>query len=101
MEVFRRLTRAVREGRQLELLYWTASRDQTCTRVVDPYHLATINGTWYLVAYCHLREEVLLFVPARIRRLHETGVKVQRPADFRIAEYLDVGFAPCAARAPR
>ena len=51
-ERFRRLIRAVRDGRQLELLYWTASRDETNRRVVDPYHLTAVDGDWFLVAYC-------------------------------------------------
>jgi predicted DNA-binding transcriptional regulator YafY len=55
-KVFRRLVQAIREGRQLELVYWTASRDQTNRRLVDPYHLASVQGEWYLVANCHLRE---------------------------------------------
>jgi predicted DNA-binding transcriptional regulator YafY len=89
---FRQVARAVRVGRQLELLYWTASRDETSRRVVDPYHLTSVEGTWYLVAYCHLREEVRMFVPARIRSLHETGGRFERPADFRIEAYLDGSF---------
>src|SRR2546428_1822252 len=32
---FRQLTSAARRCRQLELVYWTASRDETCHRVVD------------------------------------------------------------------
>jgi len=89
---FRRLLRAVQRGRQLELLYWSASRDETLRRIVDPYHLASVEGDWYLVAHCHLREDVRMFAPARIRELRETGETFDRPADFRIADYLDVGF---------
>jgi predicted DNA-binding transcriptional regulator YafY len=89
---FRHLLRAVQRGRQLELLYWSASRDDTLCRIVDPYHLASVEGDWYLVAHCHLREEVRMFAPARIRELKETGETFDRPADFRIADYLDVGF---------
>jgi predicted DNA-binding transcriptional regulator YafY len=92
VERFRQLARATREGRQLDLVYWTASRDDTCRRVVDPYHLASIDGDWFLVAYCHLREEVRMFAPGRIRSLCETGERFERPADFRIADYLDAGF---------
>src|SRR5207249_5869433 len=72
-ERFRQLVRAVRDGRQLELLYWTASRDETNRRVVDPYHLTAVDGDWFLVAYCHLREDTRLFAPGRIRELRETG----------------------------
>jgi predicted DNA-binding transcriptional regulator YafY len=89
---FRMLARAVREGRQLELTYWAASRDATSRRVVDPYHLVSVEGDWYLVAYCHLREEVRMFAPGRIRAVRETGERFERPADFRIGAYLDATF---------
>ena len=89
---FRRVARAVREGRRLELVYWTASRDTECKRVVDPYHLTSVSGDWYLIAYCHLREDIRMFVPARMRSVRETGERFERPADFRIDEYLDGSF---------
>ncbi len=46
---FAQLDRAIRDGRQLELLYWTASRNETTRRVVDPYGLASVDGDWYLI----------------------------------------------------
>ena len=39
----------------------------------DPYYLTVIDGDWFLVGYCHLREVVLMFAPARIRELREAG----------------------------
>jgi len=97
---FRELARAVREGQQLELVYWTASRDETCHRIVDPYHLAGLNGDWYLIAYCHLREDVRMFAPSRIRSLRITGEQFERPADFRIAGYLDASFGAVRGSGP-
>jgi predicted DNA-binding transcriptional regulator YafY len=99
-ETFRRLARAVREGRQLELVYWTASRDAEGRRVVDPYHLTSASGDWYLIAYCHLREEVRMFAPGRIRSLRETGVRFERPATFEIGEYLDGSFRAMRGEGP-
>jgi predicted DNA-binding transcriptional regulator YafY len=89
---FRRLMRAVQQGRRLELVYWSASRDEETKRVVDPYHLTCAGGEWYLVGYCHLREGVRMFAPGRVRSLRETGEVFERPADFRIEEYLDGSF---------
>lgn len=100
LERFTALDRAIRDGRQLELLYWTASRDETCRRVVDPYHLASVEGDWYLIGYCHLREEVRMFSPARIKEVRETEVRFERPADFRIADYLDAGFRAIRGTGP-
>jgi proteasome accessory factor B len=99
-ERFRQLARATREGRQLELVYWTASRDDTCRRGVDPYHLASIEGDWFLVGYCHLREAIRTFAPGRLRSLRETGERFDRPADFRIADYLDAGFRSVRGSGP-
>lgn len=83
---------AIRQCRRLKIVYWTASRNQTTRRVVDPYHLAAIDGDWYLVAYCHRREEVLMFSPQRICELQETDETFAPDPDFRINDYLDVGF---------
>ena len=97
---FDRLSQASRDSRQLEIVYWTPSRNETCCRVVDPYHLASIDGDWFLVAYCHLREDVRMFSPGRIRELHETGKTFARPADFHINDYLDVGFRKMRGSGP-
>ncbi|HEV3261346.1 MAG TPA: WYL domain-containing protein [Gemmataceae bacterium] len=63
---FRQLPAAARRGRQLELVYWSVSRDGTCYRVVDPYHLVSVDGHWYLIGYCYLREDMRMFVSGRI-----------------------------------
>jgi len=90
----------VRDGRQLELLYWTASRDETNRRVVDPYHLTAVDGDWFLVAYCHLREDTRLFAPGRISELRETGERFERPADFCIEDFLAPRFRKVRGSGP-
>jgi predicted DNA-binding transcriptional regulator YafY len=97
---FGKLHQAVADRRQLELVYWTASRDETSRRIVDPYHLASIDGDWFLIGYCHLREDVRMFAPSRIRSLRETGASFEPPLDFRVAEYLDVGFRKLRGAGP-
>ena len=92
LRIFRRVAQAVQQCRQLELVYWTASRDEVCKRVVDPYHLTSLLGDWYLVAYCHLREEIRMFAPGRIRSVRQTGERFVRPASFQIGDYLDASF---------
>lgn len=100
LQHFRQMSRAVQEGRQLEMLYWSAARDEECRRIVDPYHLTSVMGDWYLVAYCHLREEVRLFVPGRVRELRETGKRCTRPPDFDLRVYLDSSFRAMRGNGP-
>lgn len=97
---FEQLNRAVRQRRQLEITYWTASRDETGSRIVDPYHLVSIDGDWYLIAYCHRRRGVRMFAPARIRRLNETGKDFARPGDFKIDDYLSGSFRAVRGHGP-
>ena len=51
---------ALAEGKRVEIVYGTASRDDRTTRQVDPRRLFTENGRLYLEAWC-LRAEDLRF----------------------------------------
>jgi proteasome accessory factor C len=64
-----RLDRAVREHRQVEIDYYTYSRDEKTTRVVDPYRLWSNLGTWYLLAWCHLVNGERQFRVDRVERV--------------------------------
>jgi predicted DNA-binding transcriptional regulator YafY len=92
-ETFLGLVAAIRGRRRLALRYYSASRDAETQRQVDPYHLACVDGQWYLVGYCHARTQVRMFVPARIRGLQVTEDAFEPPADFRIEDYLARSFA--------
>jgi predicted DNA-binding transcriptional regulator YafY len=92
-ELFRRLDAAIRRRDRLRLRYYSASRDEETAREVDPYHLASVDGQWYLVGYCHLRGAVRMFAPGRIRSLEEAGATFEPPADFRIDDYLARSFS--------
>jgi proteasome accessory factor C len=60
---------ALEQGRALRLTYWTASRDATSERVVDPMRLLTASGSTYLEAWCRLREDVRTFHLGRVQHV--------------------------------
>ena len=60
------LQRAIEERLEVELRYYSASRDVVSERTVRPYGLVNRNGLWYLVAWCTLRQQVLVFRLTRI-----------------------------------
>jgi len=78
LAVFECLAKATAGQRQLELSYRKPGVQQIERRVVDPYHLANINGEWFLFAYDHLRKDIRTFVPSRIKATRETGKKFDR-----------------------
>jgi predicted DNA-binding transcriptional regulator YafY len=91
-EAFRTLSTAVVCRHRLEMIYWTASRDETTRRTFDPYDLALVEDGWYAVGYCHLRREVRVFAVQRVRSVRPTGESFDRPADFRVEDYMQGSF---------
>ncbi len=73
LKIFDALGRAAAQRQQLELTYRKPGQRKPDLRVVDPYHLANINGEWFLFAFDHLRKDVRTFVPARIKAMRATG----------------------------
>ncbi len=91
-DIFDGLARATARREQVEILYRKPGRTRAEPRVVDPWHLANINGEWYLFAYDHLRRALRTFVPARIQSLRPTGRTFQPPAGFSMDERLRDSF---------
>lgn len=62
-------------------------------RTLDPYGLYFERGAWYVVGYCHLREEIRSFRVSRIESAVELaepaggGPDFDRPPDFKLEDY--------------
>lgn len=82
------LAEASHHGTRVEIGY--RSEDNITQRKIDPYGLAKI-GPWYVVAYCHLREDLRTFRIDRIRSISKTAESFLRPSGF--DAYRHVGAA--------
>lgn len=98
LEVFDSLSKATAQHRQLLLTYRKPGQKGTEARLVDPYHLANINGEWFLFAYCHLRKDIRTFVPARILQAKHTGRTFTRPQKFSLEKRLRDSFGVVSGR---
>jgi predicted DNA-binding transcriptional regulator YafY len=90
--VFDTLARATSARQQLEISYRKPGQAAPEKRVVDPYHLANINGEWFLFAYDHLRKDLRTFVPSRIKQIQPTGKHFSRPQKFSVDQRLRDSF---------
>jgi proteasome accessory factor C len=63
------LRTAVAERRVVELVYYSQGRDELSERLVEPNEVRSIDGTWYLAAWCRRAEAPRLFRVDRIRDL--------------------------------
>ena len=92
LDIFDRLAKATTRRQQLRLNYRKPGQSGCEPRVVDPYHLANINGEWFLFAFDHLRNDVRTFVPARILEMMPTGKTFARPRKFSLEKRLRDSF---------
>ena len=91
LEIFEVLAKAVASRRQLELRYRKPGQAAE-GRIVDPYHLANINGEWFLFAFDHARQDIRTFVPARIQSAKPTGKSFERSRKFSLETRLRDSF---------
>jgi proteasome accessory factor B len=92
LKIFDALAKATAARKQLEVTYRKPGQQEPEQRVIDPYHLANINGEWFLFAYDHLRQALRTFVPSRIKAVKPTG-KVFVPSQrFSVEERLRDSF---------
>lgn len=92
LEIFDALAKATAHRQQLELVYRKPGGKQTEPRLVDPYHLANINGEWFLFAWDHARKDIRTFVPARVQAVKPTGRTFERPQKFSLDQRLRDSF---------
>lgn len=80
------ISTAVRQQQRLQLRY--QGRDAETARAVDPYGVVSHWNQWYLVGWCHLRQDVRVFRLDRIAAAELTAANFTRPADFDSLHYV-------------
>ena len=67
------IRRAAENRERVEIDYYSASRDELTHRRIDPEHVFSAMGNWYVVAWDHLADDERMFRADRIRSVEETG----------------------------
>ena len=89
-EIWQRLENACHQQHSVLMTYYTAGRNATSDRQLDPYFLHIYRGTNpYLIGYCHNRQMVRSFRIDRIRQIEVLPDKFVRDPTFDAQKYLD------------
>lgn len=91
-DVFRALQESIRDTTTVDVFYHTQSRDVTQWRKIDPYHLANVDGEWYLLGFCHVHAQVRVFRPSRVRQIKRTSETFEIPGGFDAVHFLKTKF---------
>lgn len=88
------LSRAVDEKRALALRYYTAARDETTERTVDPLRLFEADGHTYLEAWCRRAEGLRMFRVDRIEDVTLLDEPAAPPRDVELRDLAEGVFQP-------
>ncbi|WP_374724387.1 helix-turn-helix transcriptional regulator [Calidifontibacillus erzurumensis] len=87
-EIMSVIIESIVRNKSIQVSYYSMHRDTITNRTIDPYYLVPRGGHLYLIAYCHFRENVLVF---RINRFRAAEIKdhtFKIPKEFNILDYL-------------
>ncbi len=87
-----RLSEAATKRTTVSMSYYAMHSRRETSRLVDPYTIWFFNGTFYLIAYCHLRKQVRVFTLERIRSLRVTDRHYSIPEDFCLEKLMNGAF---------
>lgn len=92
--VLAELEQAVANEFSVEIDYRTRRDDLPKTRVIDPYGMVYWNNKWYIVAFCHLRNEIRSFRVDRILQIKRTPILFKRSEAFSAREFFMQNLLP-------
>lgn len=86
-KIFSQINQAILDQVTTEIKYDSYSSHTVSARRVNPYHMLFREGCWYLIGYCHLREEIRIFRIDRIRSLEIINTKFQVAREFSLEDF--------------
>ncbi|WP_421664416.1 helix-turn-helix transcriptional regulator [Lysinibacillus telephonicus] len=92
--VLKELEQAVSEGYSAKIQYDNSGKEQSKDRLVDPYKIIYWNNKWYMIGFCHLRNDIRSFRVDRIESLMLTENKFKRPETFLARDFFMRNLLP-------
>ena len=91
-EIWETISLALRNQKQLIIKHKKVKTSNALKRIVNPYHIVSFNGEWYLIAYCNYRNSILKFAISRIKEVSITDSGFKIPDDFDYNLYMGSNF---------
>ncbi|MGE7094316.1 helix-turn-helix transcriptional regulator [Lysinibacillus sp. NPDC048646] len=92
--ILKKLEQGIVHESSVEIEYQTSHEEQPKRRIVDPYGIVYWNNNWYVIAFCHLRNEIRSFKVGRIISINQTAITFQRPKLFSAGEFFRKSLLP-------
>ncbi len=66
-ETIKELSEATTSRKRVEIMYQSVSTGKLTKRKVDPYQVSVMNGSFYLIAFCNVRNAIRTFAMDSIK----------------------------------
>jgi predicted DNA-binding transcriptional regulator YafY len=93
------LEMAAADGRTLEIKYSKGYEAIPDVRSIDPYGIVYWKDKWYVVGYCHLRQEMRSFRVDRIQSITRSESYFERLVGFSARDFLMSNLLPNSSEA--
>ena len=90
---------ALLNRRQLQIGYYSRASNQATDRAISPQRLVCYRESWYLDAWCHLRNDLRSFAVDGIRQAHILDAAAKEIAEHRLNEELAESYGIFSGRA--
>jgi len=81
------IIQAILEQKTIDTVYHTQSRNETTMRKINPYYLIPRDQRFYLIGYCHLKQQIRTFRISRFLKVDLTDQPYDK-GDFNIKKHL-------------
>jgi predicted DNA-binding transcriptional regulator YafY len=81
-QVWETIFTGLRESKSLTVTHKKPSATTSHSRSIDPYHVTSYQGEWYVIGFCHLRKAIRTFAISRVTHANVTDNSFSIPEDF-------------------
>jgi predicted DNA-binding transcriptional regulator YafY len=89
---FEMVATALLSRRRLALRYYVRTRDERGDRLVSPQVIVHYRGSWYLVAWCHMRNGLRSFALDAIEEAHLVEIPAQEVDSQVLEDFVGQGY---------
>lgn len=92
--LLKELEQTVADGYSIKIVYHKSGEKQLDDRLVDPYRMIYWNNKWYVIGFCHFRNDIRSFRVDRIESLMLTENKFNPPKNFSARDFFTRNLLP-------
>lgn len=84
-QVWENIFTGLRESKSLTVSHKKPNSTEPLTRTIDPYHITSSQGEWYVIGFCHTRDAMRTFAISRINhaKVHENNFTIPDNFNFK------------------